>query len=84
MIFNWMYALCALLGVALGMEIMYLVMKYRVDQVAEEICKLRADLLEVLEANSRILGRWDETIKTLTDAVEFIGTLIDQNGKRRG
>lgn len=78
MTFNWMYALCVLIGVAVGMEILYMVMKYRVDHVAEEIRGINDRMRESWETNNRLLKKWDETVMTLTEVVDFNGRLIDQ------
>ena len=74
---NWMNGLCLLIGLVFGAEIMFCIMKYRYDSVAEKINKLHIDLVDVLNNNSRILNGWsqainfnDELIDLLTNANE--------------
>lgn len=73
---NWMNALCLLLGVAVGIEIAYLVMKYRYDTVAKEVRSMNEKIIELLETNGRIFDKWAESI-ALND--ELLEELIKRN-----
>lgn len=67
---NWMNALCLLLGVAVGIEIAWLVMKYRYDTVAKEFYSMNERVSEALTMNSRIIHKWSETIDLNTKLIE--------------
>lgn len=60
---NWMNVLCLLLGLAVGIEIAWLVMKYRYDTVAENVRSMTEKIRELLDTNSRIINKWSESIE---------------------
>lgn len=74
---NWMNGLCMLIGLGLGMETMWCVMKYRYDNVAENIEKLHFDLKEALNKNGELIEKWADTIECWNDTIKFNGQLID-------
>ena len=67
---NWMNVLCYLLGLVIGIEIAYLVMKYRYDTVASKIISMEDRLTDILESNGRIIDHWSETIDLNTKLLE--------------
>lgn len=67
---NWMNAIYYLAGLALGIEIAYLVMKYRYDTVATKIDSMEDKLTDILESNGRIIDHWSETIDLNTKMLE--------------
>ena len=69
---NWMNAFCLLAGVGVGVEIAYLVMKYRTDIVAEKVHSLEARIGELLDMNGRIIDKWSETIDLNTELIKSL------------
>jgi hypothetical protein len=67
---NWMGASCFLIGVAMGIEIAYLVMKYRYDAVAKEVRTMNERISEALGANNQIIGKWSEAVDLNTKLIE--------------
>lgn len=80
---NWLNVGCFLLGLTMGMEIVYLVMKYRYDAVAENIRILNEKTSEVLTMNGRIIGKWSETINVNTEIIELNKELLEDNKELR-
>ena len=74
---NWMNGLCMLIGLGLGMEIMWCVMKYRYDNVADNIKKLHIDLNAAMEKNTELINKWGVTIEHWNDTINLNGRLID-------
>lgn len=79
---NWLNVGCFLLGLAMGIEIAYLVMKYRYDAVAENIHILNEKTSEVLTMNGRIIGKWEESIKLNDTIINLNSRLIDELGEK--
>ena len=83
MIFNWMYALCVLLGVALGVEIAWLAMKHRHDQLLHRIDKLDDDLAKAFVENARLRDNWGRSIELAWKVVGYNKELVEQRkGKK--
>lgn len=69
---NWMNALCLLLGVAVGIEIAYLVMRYRFDTVAKEVRSMNEKIIEVLETNGRVIDKWKDSIDLNSELLDVL------------
>lgn len=69
---NWMNGLCLLIGLAFGGEIMFCIMKYRYDSVAEKIDKLHIDLVDALSNNSRILNGWHRAVDLNDELIDLL------------
>lgn len=76
---NWMNGLCMLVGLAIGAEIMYCILKYRFDKVAMNIEKLHDDLRYALERNDRLMAYWQDAIKLNDEVIERLKA-IDGKG----
>ena len=69
---NWMNGLCMLIGLGIGMEIMWCVMKYRYDSVTDSINNLCRQLIAALATNDRIIKGWGKS-------VELNGEILERN-----
>lgn len=74
---NWMNGLCLLIGLGLGLEIMWCVMKYRYDSVTDSINNLSRRLDNALSTNDRIIRGWGESVELNGQILERNRELID-------
>ena len=69
---NWMNAACFLFGVTMGILIAWMAVKHRFDGIVVLFRSLDDDVSEVIEANTRILDKWSETVDLNTELIEAI------------
>lgn len=60
---NWMNAACFLFGVTMGILIAWMAVKCRFDGIAVLFRSMNDDVSEVIEANTRVIAKWEETVE---------------------
>lgn len=74
---NWMNGIIFLVGLVLGGEIMYCVLKYRRDAVADKINELHGDLSDLLRQNRTVINEWGKMLTLTEDVIKFNGELCE-------